>query len=235
MTAPTSTLSSDKDLAEFLTDHILDESLDPTLTAILLSQAKNRIETLERPEILIDEDSTQTRSSGDTFETMKPLPDNFRSAIELRVENVLFQPVPFAKRRAYRFSGQRYYINHKDRQYAICGSGGAGTINLTYLIKTDDFTASSVENENAATCVWPKEHWNLIAWEAAEIVSTGTDVGVDDISYRMGAAHLEQKERALQAFRAWDHQIKLDSMGGRRGYADDEGTDFENDVLPYMG
>lgn len=235
MTAPVSAISNDRELADFLTEHILDESLDPTLVAILLSQAKNRIETNERPEILIDEDSTKTRASGDTFETMKDLPDDFRSMIELRVDNALYLPVPYAKRRAYRYAGQRYYIDHRRGQFAICGSGGEGTIHQTYLIKTDDYTATSVADENAATCVWPKEHWPLIAWEAAEMVSTGTDVGVDDISYRMGASHAEMRERCLQMFRNWDHQLKLDSIGGRRGYADDEGIDIEEDILPYMG
>lgn len=234
MTAPVSAIDNDMDLAAFLTDHILDEDLDPQAVAVLLSQAKNRIELNERPEILIDEDSSKTRTSGDSYLTMKDLPEDFRSIIELRVDDNPLFPVPFSKRRAFRHASQRYYIDHKRRQFALCGTGGTGTINMTYIVKTDDFTADSVADENAATCVWPTEHWPLIAWEAAEIISTGTDVGVDDISYRMGAAHSEQRERALHAFRNWDHQLKLDSMGGVRGYADDEGTDVESDILPYM-
>jgi len=236
MAAPTSSISSDKDLAEFLTEHILDESLDPVQTAILLSLAKNRVETNEKPEFLQDEDVSQIRSSGDSYLTMKSLPDNFRQMIALYVGNIPYTQVPFKKRHTYRNSSFKYYIDHKNAQFAICGSAGASeTIRQEYLIKTDDFTDTSVVDDNATTCVWPKEHWPLIAWEVAEIVTSGTDVGVDDVSYKMSAAHKEQHERSLHMFRNWDHDLKLQSIDGRAGYADDgDNEDLVGEILPHM-
>lgn len=236
MTAPLSAISNDLELAEFLTDHILDEDLDPQQIAVLLSMAKNRVELSVKPEICIDEDTSKTRSSGDLYTTMKDLPDNFREMLELYVGMTLYSPVPFQKRHTFRNSPLRYYINHKANQFAICGSAGAAeTIRQIYLIKTDDFTESSVQDENAATLTWPKEHWPLVAWEAAEIISSGTDVGADDLSFRMSAAHREQHQRALQMFINWDHDLKLKSMDNRTGYADEgEARSLEDDILPFM-
>lgn len=236
MAAPTSAISSDKDLADFIQDHILDEDLDPTQLSILMSMAKNRIELNEKPEILQDEDTTKTRSAGESYLSMKALPDNFREMIELYVGTIRYTPIPFKKRHLYRNASMRYYIDHKNSQFAICGSAGASeTIRQVYLIKTDDFTAASVIDDSATTCTWPKEHWPLIAWEVAEIVTSGTDVGVDDLSYRMSAAHKEQHERSLHMFRNWDHDLKLQAQDGRAGYADEgENEDLVGEILPYM-
>lgn len=238
MSAPASAISNDLELATFLQDYILDEELDPTLIAILLSQAKNRVELSEKPEVLMDEDSTQTRSSGDSYLTMKSLPDNFREMIALHVGTALppYTQVPFSKRHTFRNASLRYYIDHKNSQFAICGSAGAAeTIYQEYLIKTDDFTAASVADNTATTCVWPTEHWPLIAWEAAEIISSSTDVGADDLAFRMSAGQKEQHQRALHMFRMWNHDLILQSQDGRAGYADEgEAQDLVGDILPYM-
>lgn len=238
MAAPASAINSDKDLADFIQDHILDEDLDPTQLAILMSMAKNRVELNEKPEILQDEDTSKTRSGGDSYLSMKALPDNFREMVALYVGVALppYTQIPFKKRHVFRNASLRYYIDHKNSQFAICGVAGASeTIRQVYLIKTDDFTAATVVDDNAATCVWPKEHWPLIAWEVAEMVSSGTDVGADDLSYRMSAAHKEQHERSLHMFRNWDHDLKLQAQDGRAGYADEgDAQDLEGEILPYM-
>ena len=239
MTAPASIFNYDEDLAAFLTDHILDEDVDPQLVAMMLSQAKNRIELMEKPEILQDENTSQTRSGGDTYLSMKSLPDDFREMIELYVGTALppYTQVPFKKRHVYRNSSFKYYIDHKNSQFAICGSAGSSeTIRQVYLIKTADFTEASITaGAQAATCVWPKEHWPLIAWKAAEMISSGTDAGADDLSFRMSREQLRLSEEALHAFRMWDHDLKLASIDGRAGYADEQDhVSLEDDILPHM-
>lgn len=239
MAQPASAIDNNLQLYEFLTEHILDESLDPQQVAVLLSSAKNRIERLYKPEILIDEDSSKTRSSGDTYLSMKALPDNFRDMLELYVGEILYRPVPFRRRMTYKDAALRYYIDHKDNQFAICGVGGAAeTIRQVYLIKTDDFTEATVSDENESTLTWPKEFWELCAWEAAEIVSSGTDIGADDLSFRMSTGQKNRKDELLHAFLMWDHDLKLKAQDNRAGYADGgefgDGQDLINDILPRM-
>lgn len=237
MAVPVSAINNDLELAEFLADHILDEDVDPQLLAVVLSMAKNQLELDEKPEILQDEDTTKTRSSGDTYLSMKSLPDNFRQMIELYVGTAVppYVEVPFKKRHVYRNSSYRYYIDHKNSQFAICGSAGASeTIRQVYLIKTPDFTSSSVVDEDSSTCVWPKEHWPLIAWKAAKIIGSGTDVGADDLSFRMSAQQEQIYQEMLHSFRMWDHDLKLKSIDGRAGYADEDEDFGVEDSLPYM-
>ena len=239
MVAPTSIFNYDEDIATFLTEHILDEDLDTQMIAMLLSQAKNRLETEEKPDILIDENTSQSRASGDTYLSMKSLPDDFRQMLELYIGTNLppLRPIHFRDRHKYRNSAYRYYIDQKNKQFAICGSAGAaGTIRQVYLILTNDFTEASIATDaNAETCVWPKEHWPLLAWKAAEMVSSGTDIGADDLSFRMSQQQFRQYEEALHSFRMWDHDLKLKAQDNRAGY--DESTDdlsLEDDILPYM-
>jgi hypothetical protein len=234
MTAPISAINSDLDIAELLTDHILDEDLDPQQIAILLSAAKNKIELELKLELLLDEDVSQTRASGDSYTTMKSLPDNFREMLELYVGTTLYRPIPFRKRTTFRFSDLRYYIDYKNRQFAICGNGGSSqVIKQVYLIKTDDFTSSSVADASAATLTWPKEFWGLVAWEAAYIISSGTDIGADDISFRMSESQKKQRDDLLHSLRMWDHDLKLAQQGGRSTPDEDDEPGFD-EILARM-
>lgn len=236
-TAPTAAINSDLDLYDFLTNDILDEDIGEGMGARLLSQAKNAIELELKLQILIDEDATQTRAAGDTYLTMKSLPDNFRSMLELYVGSILppFRQIPFKDRLRYGLSNWRYYVDHKNAQFAICGNAGAAaTIHQIYLIKTDDFTESSLQSDSAATCVWPKEHWPAIAWKAAEMISSGTDVGADDLSFRMSAEQKRQAEDAIARLRDWDQELKLAAQDGRAGMEEDIDYPDIEDTLPYL-
>lgn len=236
MTAPTNVIETDADLYDFLANDILnDPEISEDAAARLLSSAKNEIERNEKPEILVDEDTSKTRSVGDTYLSMKALPDNFRQMLALYVGTLAppYVQVPFKQRHQYQHAGYRYYIDHKNSQFAICGSAGASeTIRQVYLIKTNDITAATILDGATASLTWPAELRELCAWHAAQLISSGTDVGADDLSFRMSAAQRLRYEELLRSFRHWDHDLKLASMDGRTSMEDS--GDTEDDILPYL-
>lgn len=234
MTAPVNVLATDADLYDFLCNGILDETIDQDTAARLLSSAKNEVERNEKPEILQDEATTQTNASGDTYTTMHAQPDNWRQTLELYVGVIPYSPVPFKNRVTYRNAARRYYEDHKNKQYAICGTGAGQTIRQVYLIKTDDITSATIDAATE-TLTWPAELRELVAWHAAQLISSGTDVGADDLSFRMSEAQRNRYQELLRSFRMWDHDLKLQSMDHRAGMdepAEDAGD--VTDVLPYL-
>lgn len=235
----TNVVTTDADLYTILTEDILDEDISEEAAARFLSSAKNEIERNEKPYILMNEDTSKTRASGDTYTSFKALPTDFRQMIELYVGTTPGLPpyieIPFYKRHQYRLANFRYYIDHKNSQFAICGTAGASeTIRQVYLIKTDDITSATITGGAAATIVWPAELRELVAWKAAEIISRASDLGADDLSFRMGAEQLRRYEELMRSFRNWDQDLKLKAQDGRAGMDDyGEYPDIE-DTLPYL-
>lgn len=232
MTAPTNVVETDADLYALLCE-IVGEDLDPGSAARYLSSSKNELERNEKLEILQDEDVTKTNASGDIYTSMKALPDNFRQMIALYVGIIPYSPVPFKQRVSYRSSMRKYYIDHKNSQFAICGTGAGQTIRQVYLIKTNDITEATIAAV-ASTIVWPAEYREIIAWHAAQLISSGTDLGADDLSFRMSAAQLNRYGELLRSFRGWNHDLILQSMDNRAGMDEPAEDENDDDVLALL-
>lgn len=81
---------------------------------------------------LQEEKSTNTSLTSDTFETPHTLPDNFRRTLPRRTlilvnpintnEYYEYSEVPFAKRFQYQNSADKFYIDHKNGNYYVCGT-----------------------------------------------------------------------------------------------------------------
>lgn len=224
---------NDVELKEFF-ENIIGDSLDETFTVAILNQAKNQIERRLKPLFLQEVDESKTRNTSDNYETMKDLPSDFREMVELYVGTQRYIPVPYLDRVRYRFSAYRFYIKHRDSQFAICGtSSTAETIRQYYLVKTPDLTVAKITADSPATTIlWPSEFIPLIAWEGARIVESGTDDGADDLSFRMSASQEKIAQKLEDDFTSWDHDQKLNEMDNRGGY-EPETPSIEDD-LQYM-
>lgn len=230
----TNILATDKNLYDMLCD-IVGEDLDTTAAARLLSSAKNELEREEKLEILVDEDTSKTNAAGDTYTSMHALPTDFRFMLKLYVGIIEYAPTPFRNRINARNSARRYYIDHKNNQFAICGVGSGNTITQVYLIKTDDITAATIEDATSATLLWPNEHWEVVVWHAAQLLSSGTDTAADDVSFRMTAAQRNRYNELRAALKSWNQDLVLQSMDNRtdmNSEADDDTAPEE--VLPYL-
>ena len=229
-------IDTDTELKAFYQDVVDDQSDSDSYLASLFSQAKNKLERRYKPPFARDQDATKTHASGDTYLTTKALPEGFREMLELYVGTVQYYPVPFDKRIFHRNSSRRYYIDHRNSTFAICGSGGAGeTITQIFLIKSNDFTEDTLLDGTTNTLsYWPSEFRALIAYHAA-FLKAGVDA--DDATYRMSATHRAEYNDLMESFTDWMADQKLAEMNHRAGFAPDDIEDFDGELrrnLPYF-
>lgn len=206
--------------------NLVDDDFDTTHLYQLLSQAKNNIERTEKPELLKALDSTKTASVGDTYTNPKALPTDFRVPVKLYLDRNEYKPVKFEDQILFRNVGRKYFINVRANTFAPTGPvSNAGTWNLFYIVKTEDFTE---DNEDEEVCEWPSEFHGLIPYEAAKIYQANIDG--DAISFVMSEKQEEERERILAGFRAWDHDLKLAAMDGRTGFDPSEANAPDEDL-----
>lgn len=205
-------------------ENLIDDELDITFTYQLLTNAKNKVESKYKPLILQTVDTSKTASVGDTYLSMKALPTDIRQMIKLVVGTMPYFPVPFKDRIRYRDATRRYYIDWKNRQFALTGSiAGSQTISQHYLIKTDDLTQANETTEGVV--LWPDEYQLLIAYEAAVLKSGGIDA--DTTSQGNAPVLNGEHQELLDGFIEWDADLKLQSMNGQGGYHESVGLDEE--------
>jgi hypothetical protein len=202
-----------------LFESLVEESPEESLTYNLMEICKNKVESELKLEILKDVDSTQTANPGDTYTSMKTLSDNARLLLKLTVGNIPYIPVSFVNRENFRSAARRYYVDWKNKQFALCGSiASSQTIRQYFLTKTTRITADNADD--ASTIVWPDEFKPLIAFLMARIYQGNIDP--DDIAIRQGLEQTREATALLDAMIGWDHDIKLAAMGNVGGFASDQ-------------
>ena len=212
---------------------LIDDSMDTDRAYELMELCKNRIEMDLKLEILKNVDATQTANPGDTYLSMKTLNADARVLLKLTVGNITYVPVNFLHRENFRNSARRYYVDWKNKQFALCGTvASAQTIRQYYLMKTTRITSQNASD--AATIAWPDEFKPILAFMMAGIYQGNIDP--DDIAVRQSVQQYAQGALLLDAMIAWDHDIKLASMNNQGGFASDQEGESEDlaDLLPYM-
>lgn len=212
-------------------ENLIGDTFDVTHTYQLLTQAKNYIETTLKLAILQSYDGSQTANPGDTYLTLKSLPADFKTMnkVVLGLSGgttvSTYYPIPMNKREQMQKVARRYYIDHKRAVQGLTALGLTGSvasaqvIGMHYQAKTDALTEA---NENTAGIIlWPDEFQPIIPYQAAKIIQANTDA--DEINFRMSSYQEAEYQRLLDAFIAWDHDIKLSQMNGQGGYSDEVG------------
>lgn len=203
--------------------NLIDDEYDVTHTYQLFTQAKNYIETVYKLAILQNVDTTKLATTGDNYLTMKALPTDYRQTLSLYVGIFPYFPIPFAQRIGYRYIGRRYYIDYKNKQFALTGQvGSSQTIAHTYLTTSADITEAT-ENTDGII-LWPDEFQPLIPYQAAQILQGNIDA--DDVAFRMSAQQEKEYLRLLDALIYWDADLKLNSLGNQLGYAPEYNEDI---------
>lgn len=188
---------------------IVDDTPDSTYEDNLLQQAKMLIEGERDWEILKKIDTTKTWATSDTYLTTKALPTDFFSPRSLYVENYRnpFIAVPLEHREQYKDISGRYYIDHGNAVYGLCGNTSeARTLTLVYTYMTDDIGAST-------SPVWPAPFHRLLPYYMAGLHQGGTDW--DSISARMAPVNTSEAARIRRNMIEWDMRLKMHSMNAR--------------------
>ncbi|MES2224999.1 MAG: hypothetical protein V4478_03355 [Patescibacteria group bacterium] len=196
--------------------NLVDDDFDTTHMYQLFSQAKNNIERTYKPEVLKKLDQTQTSSVGDSYNTAKALPADFRTFCKVYLGRIEYLFVTFEQSVMYRNAPRKIFANYGANTFSPTGPVSvADTWSIFYIPKTEDFTE---DNADEVVCLWPSEFHPLIPYEAAKIYQANIDA--DAIAFRMSAAQEKEYDRLLNAFIHWDHDIKLAAMNGQTGFAD---------------
>ena len=117
-------------LKEFVENLLDGSTIASDLFYVLANVAKTRIEEERNWKILETEQATKTTGVGDTFLSMKDLPDDFGNDIALYLADtpVWYQPIPYSRRYLYKNASRKYYIDLANNQYALTGKVSASQI-----------------------------------------------------------------------------------------------------------
>lgn len=111
------------DLKTFVENLLDGDTIDDVLFYQLANIAKTNLEE-ERPwQFLKKLDSSATASAGQTFQTTRSLPDDFRSDYRVLLgPDRELQPIPFESQHLYRNVFGCYFIDLANDVYAITGT-----------------------------------------------------------------------------------------------------------------
>ncbi len=203
---------------------LIDDSPDVTLEYQLLTQAKNTLENMYKPLVLQNIDASQVANAGDTYLTPKTLPIDYRQTISMYVGNYLYLGIPFAQRIGYRLMPRRFTVDHRNKKFFLTGQmGTSATIYHTYLTTSPALTEANESQDGII--LWPDEFQLLIVYQAAKILQGNADA--DDVTFRMSPQQEAEYQRILDAFIAWDADLKLQAMGNSLGYSPEVSRDID--------
>jgi hypothetical protein len=209
---------SPEELKNFFIDLVDDEDLGDATMKILFNQAKNIVELEAKPQWLMAKDTSQTGTSGDTYETTKALPSDFRFMRKLYYGTTLLKPSRFEDSILNKDASNMYFIDHGNSTFSQTGKPGTSeTYNMFYQKKSADI--DDLASSDTSIITWPSEFHPLIGYEAAKIYQSTMDA--DDLAFRMSAA--QEREYALmrRAFMDYCSELGLDDQAGEMGYAEE--------------
>lgn len=184
-------------------NEMTDDAMDETQALIYMNMAKNIIESERDWNFNRAFDNSKSIAAGDNYLSTKALPSAFLVPRKVFIAGDLTPLIliSFDERERYKDVYKRYYIDHLNGTFALCGSSGnAGSvINMYYGRKTDDITLST-------SPVWPSMFHPYLAFKMAEMWASGADA--DDVNYRMSKENLRISREILRSFILWDAKIK---------------------------
>lgn len=176
-------------------------------------------------------DGSQIANPGDDYLTMKNLPSDWRMTNKMVVGIIPYYPIPFKQRIGYRLAARRYYIDPRNKKFALTGkNGSAQAINHWYQVQYTPFTA---ENESATIdntyLIWPTTYWPLIIYRAQALFQGAVDG--DDVARVIGQAAAAEYQNMKDGLIGWDANQKLQALDGQLGYADQDDRPFDVGML----
>lgn len=193
------------DILDFF-ETLITDTLDATAKLVLLNQADAIIRATRPWEILKAEDSTKSRSSGDTYLTSKVLPSDFHRPYKLYIGDSVQPPlkrIRFEDRRRFQNSPGFYAIDFKNNLYYITGGSLSGVIYNQYIYKPPVITTS-------VTPVFPSDYWPIYAYCMAKIFMGGIDN--DDRSLASVPEWISDKRELWDAMVSWDAELKENDL-----------------------
>lgn len=203
------------ELKNFFVALVDDAELDDTTIWALFNSAKNKLEMEAKPRWLIKKDTSQSSQVGDIYTTMKSLPTDFIFMKKLYHGTQRLVSVPFEDSILHANSPRRFYIDHKNSQFAQTGKVGSSSVyTMFYQMKSEDFDDSNADDE---VLTWPDYHL-LVAYEAGAIYQSSFDL--DDMSIKSAINANKNYIVLREMFMSHCADLGVDDNDGTLGYED---------------
>lgn len=186
-------------------------------------------EILPQEELIYD--TSLTVVPGSTWQTPYALPTGVGVIKKIVLDIIPYYPVPFDKIIGYRYSGRHYAIDARNKKIYFTGAVTAPKIvNMFYTPAASPFSSATEATDLVSSFVlFDPRFWRLIPWGAAFTFLGGIDG--DDVARIISQAQLNAYTRLRDAFTAYDADKKLEGLGGRLGYADEDDRKFDVGLL----
>lgn len=166
------------------------------------------------------EDSTQSISTSNTFETEKSLPTDFRKwytrfPVVLTDANgnpmQYLAEVPIHMKTAYKDEPSRFYCNYRTSKLYLCGKPGTSlTVRQYYIRRATKISA-------AAANTWEldpnDEYTKILGFDVAALWKRGIDYDV--ISNPQGDAHAAAAAALFKQMEEWDAELQESALQGQ--------------------
>lgn len=186
---------------------IVSDSLDETLAYQILNMADANIRSMRFWRMLITEDSSKTRSSGETYTSMKAFPSDFHRAkrMDIGTQMPSLKQVMFEQRHRMKDAAGFYYMDHKNSQYGITNGTWAGTIYLFYQYKPGTLVKENAGAGDILSPIFPEDYHMIYPFKMAEIFSSGIDA--DTTSLQLTPQQDKVYRETLAAMENWDNDL----------------------------
>ena len=214
-----------QDIKDFLESDLLDG--DTRADDQFLNYANNALRLLEalRPwNFLKVEDSSQTASSGEDFDTRYNLPTRYMYTRKMTLGESDFpvDEISFEEARRRRRVTGFFFVDHAQSKFGLTGTRGQNeTIYHMYIQAGADLALDT-------SPVFPDRYHKVLGFAVAALYRTGVDY--DDFNKLIGEFNRAEAITLLQAMEMWDDKINENAMEGEmRG--DTRDLDSHPDVV----
>lgn len=204
-------MDNNTDIIEFF-ETLITDTLDADAEMVLLNQADAVIRAIRPWEILKSEDSTKSRSSGDTFQTAKVQPTDFHRPHKIYIGDNQLPPlkrIRFEDRRKFQNAAGYYCIDFKNGNLYITNGTWTGVIYNTYIYKPLRL-ALSADATHLNAPVFPSDYYPYYAYKMAEIYMGGIDE--DDRSIAAVPQWVKTAKEIWEAMVTWDAELKENDL-----------------------
>lgn len=186
-------------------------------------------ELLPQEELILDTSLTVT--PGTTYLTPYTLPAGVGVIKKIVLDIIPYYPVPYDKIIGYRYSGRHYAVDARNKVIYFTGAVTAPkVVNMWYTPIAPPFSSATESSDLISSYVlFDSRFWRLIPWGAAFTYLGGIDG--DDVARIISTNQINQYTRLRDAFTAYDADLKLQQLGGRLGYADEDDRKFDVGLL----
>lgn len=193
-----------------MANDIAEDTIPETLFLQMLNVARNKREDSRPWQMLKKTDSSQYANPGDSWQTAKTLPADFRRDYRMFVgEDYEYTPLPIEELVPYRNAARRYAVDLAGNAFYLTGSvGTASKIYLIYIKTTTDWTQGNKDTDGI--CVWPDRFQPLLAFDVAAMYQGGVDY--DEPAAKMSLFNRAMAKELEDAMVAWDTELALRSM-----------------------